>query len=655
MADLPVREMTLYKHGVGFFRREGEVTGEEVTLTFRHDAINDVLKSLVVFDRAGGQVRGIHYQTPLDPGAAQADSSIHLSDHASLRDLLRDLRGRAVELDVRGQLLRGRVVGLDVLETDENPLENTLVTLAGVGGELGVVRLSDVLGLRLHDARAEHDLHFFLDSSLTEELRRTVSVRLGGEDTHRLVASYVAPSPTWRVSYRVVAESEEGREQGTALLQGWGLFDNRLDEDLEDVQVTLVAGQPISFIYDLYSSRIPERPVVEDEARTAPGPVEFRGVRKARGERPADGIDQGEMIASQALMAAPRPMARRAAAFDMSREEAAVEPAAEGREAGEFFQYVVTSPVSVKRGESALVPILGSDVRYNRELLYNGAKLPRHPVVALRFANTTGLTLERGPVTIVEDGEYRGEAVIPFTKAEGDVYLAYAVELGVRVTENTAHHTETAGLSIREGYLLINEYQVQTVTYTIENETAEARTITVEAPVTPQYEPFNTPPPASETATERRWQVEVKAQGTAEFTRRERHLTTRHEQITGLDYRRLQRFLRDRWLDQETFDRLSALLDNLALIQQAEQDKAQLKTEREEIYGRQAQLRENLQALKPAGQEGVLRNRVLGQLKTTEDRLDEIETQVKALDEQIAQAEARNDEIMAALEGQAGG
>ena len=64
MSELPVREMTLYKHGIGFFRREGEVEGDEVTLTFRHDAINDVLKSLVVVDQGEGHVRGIRYQTP---------------------------------------------------------------------------------------------------------------------------------------------------------------------------------------------------------------------------------------------------------------------------------------------------------------------------------------------------------------------------------------------------------------------------------------------------------------------------------------------------------------------------------------------------------------------------------------------------------------
>ena len=96
-----------------------------------------------------------------------------------------------------------------------------------------------------------------------------------------MVVNYVAPSPTWRVSYRLVAESNSGGESGTALLQGWGLFDNRLEEDLENVRVTLVAGQPISFIYDLYNSRIPERLLVEDESRIAPGPVEFAAMRKS--------------------------------------------------------------------------------------------------------------------------------------------------------------------------------------------------------------------------------------------------------------------------------------------------------------------------------------------------------------------------------------
>lgn len=84
MANLPVREMILYKHGVGFFIRQGEVEGDQIQLTFRSDEINDVLKSLAVFDQSGGQVLGIHYQTPMDRAARLASSSIRLSNGKSV-------------------------------------------------------------------------------------------------------------------------------------------------------------------------------------------------------------------------------------------------------------------------------------------------------------------------------------------------------------------------------------------------------------------------------------------------------------------------------------------------------------------------------------------------------------------------------------------
>src|SRR6478672_4852855 len=65
--------------------------------------------------------------------------------------------------------------------------------------------------------------------------------------------------------------------RSSVLLQGWGLFDNQLDEDLEDVALTLVAGMPVSFRYRLYEPHTPERPLIADEERTVTAPIEFAG------------------------------------------------------------------------------------------------------------------------------------------------------------------------------------------------------------------------------------------------------------------------------------------------------------------------------------------------------------------------------------------
>src|SRR5947207_15940922 len=95
---LPIRRLTLYKHGVGFVERRGTVEGTAVALAFRADEVNDALKSLLALDRQGGQVRGIHYETPMDREARLAESGIVLGPDHSLLDLLRDLRGWQVTL-----------------------------------------------------------------------------------------------------------------------------------------------------------------------------------------------------------------------------------------------------------------------------------------------------------------------------------------------------------------------------------------------------------------------------------------------------------------------------------------------------------------------------------------------------------------------------
>ena len=65
-ATLPVRRLTLYKHGVGVVERGGPFDGDELRLVFRASEVNDALKSLPVLDRNGGQILGIHYDTPTD-------------------------------------------------------------------------------------------------------------------------------------------------------------------------------------------------------------------------------------------------------------------------------------------------------------------------------------------------------------------------------------------------------------------------------------------------------------------------------------------------------------------------------------------------------------------------------------------------------------
>ncbi|MBI3374520.1 MAG: hypothetical protein HY017_22570 [Betaproteobacteria bacterium] len=452
MAHLPISHMTLYKHGVGYFRRRGTLEGEAMRLSFRREEMDDLLKSLTVIDHGSGQVLGVDYETPQSQAERLAGCSVVLKDTRSLRDLLAGLRGRSVQLlGSDGGAETGTLLGLD--ETEDKPLERSLVSILRQGTEtVATMPLSRVAGVELRDETSAADLRFFLQTALGQETHRSINIRLS-PGAHDLEVSYIAPAPTWRVSYRLVMD------ESSTLLQGWGIFDNRLEEDLTDISLSLTAGMPISFVYDLYTPHTPVRPVVKEEKRVAAAPVELGAAAEVGGM--VDSLGDTEYTTLSASRTPRTPSGTRSSVAAIA---ASVQSAASGRSLGELFQYNVSVPVSVERGKSAMVPIVSSALERRKDLIYNGGKMPAHPVATLRFRNTTKLTLERGPVTVLENGEYVGEAVLPFTAGEAEAVIAYAVELGVHVNEEVKTESRLVSLQLKDRFLLQSVYDVRRTT-----------------------------------------------------------------------------------------------------------------------------------------------------------------------------------------------
>lgn len=643
MAGLPIVKMTLYKHGVGFFMRRGAVSEEAVSLTFDKDEMNDVLKSLTAVAQ-GGQVLGVDYDTPEDKAARLARSSIQLSDEASLRDLLRDLRGRRVEAAAPAGKLAGLVVGVD-LPGEREPMAAALLSLfLPAERRVQPLRLGELSELTLIDDRAAGDLAYFLETSLTEENKRAVTIRLAAGASDLSVA-YIAASPVWRVSYRLVADEAAASAgaaaaEGKGLLQGWGLFDNTLDEDLENVSLAFVSGMPVSFIYDLYTPFTPQRPVVKEQARTVAGPVEFEA---------AAGAGVGKVAAPRSMMRAmaaeadTRGLVAERGAYSAEELAASTAVSATGQAQGEFFSYVVSSPVTVRRGRSAMVPILQAQLTFRKERIYNGRKQPRNPVITARFVNDTSLTLERGPLTVIEAGEYAGDAIVPFTAPAGEIFLAYAVDLGVTVKETPETERVLSSVSIKDGLLVVQEYEIQKVTYQVDNRNDAPVRITLEHPRLAAFAPFDTSEPLESTADYYRYVVEAPAHGAASFTARQRRMLYRREEVRSQRLEQLARWLRDKVLDEQLYARLAAILALYDRIAGHEAGIKKNEAARQDIHTQQKVIQGNLAALKDTGEEGQLRARYARTLQKQEDQLaglkqedDKLHAAIEALNAEIA-------------------
>lgn len=662
---LPIRKLTLYKHGISVIERRGDVNGDHLTLTFDVNQMNDVLKSLVVYDRAGGQIRNVAYDAPEDRAAKLERGTIHLSPNHTISDLLRDLRGRLVELVLRGnsRTVKGLVVGVELpasiqegvnLSSSNNVTNGYVSLLADSGVETFV--LESIERLVILDDGAKSDLDFFLRASVIEAQKRNVVFRLS-EGAHDMVVRYLAPSPTWRVSYRLVGESSENGER-EALLQGWGIFDNPFDEELENVNVSLVSGMPISFIYDLYTPFTPQRPEIKEEARVVAAPVEMERSKRA--------LAKGAMTRGLPVggMPAPAPMmAAESAVYDMdeagfggARDALAQSSSAqaEGQSQGDLFEYRITTPVTVRRGEAAMVPILMTSLPYKKNYVYNRSKHPNNPMVVLRFDNPGELTLERGPITVIENDNYLGEAIFPFTRPGAEILLAIAVDLGITITEKQKNEQKTNRISLQNQYLLFEEYRWQEVTYEIQNTNREAVELLIEHPRDSEatLEP-ESGTPTETTANFYRFKVEVPAgpDGNTSYTVRERRLVYRHEQVRNLSYDNLSRYLKNQWLDRALGESLREFLNMQAQLQQIQQRRNGIDQERTRLSTIQEQARKNMGGLKDTGDEGALRARYVKQLNESEDQLAALEKQRNTL---TKEEEALNQRIEGFLRELAG-
>ena len=268
---LPIRKIVLYKHGVGYFERRGVVEGDAaLDLHFRASEMNDVLKSLTTLDMTSGHIASISYESTTPLERQLEDIAIRLPGDNAISGLLKEIKGAQVAVDLAGDRVEGIVAGIETTEkhVDGAAVHQQHLALLVDGVALRAFRLEDIARLEFLDEDLRQDLRHLLQvliAAKRKDLKR-LTVFAQGEGQREILASYIVETPVWKTSYRVILGDEK------PLIQGWALVDNPQDEDWVDVQLSLVAGLPISFVHDLYSPRYKRRPVVEVDEEEAYAP-----------------------------------------------------------------------------------------------------------------------------------------------------------------------------------------------------------------------------------------------------------------------------------------------------------------------------------------------------------------------------------------------
>jgi hypothetical protein len=614
-AELNVRNVILYKHGVGYFERAGELgSGESARLDFKAAEMNDVLKSLTVEVKGGQGVAGLRYDSSLPLEEKLDEIPIRLGQKEPISTLLDQLKGARLDMKLGSETVAGAIVSARLLPGTNEVSQREQVTLLLDSGELRTLDLSAASSIRFPDPALQTQLKDYLLAVTQARSKERRSVYIDSVDSGRrqIAASYMIPAPVWKSSYRLVFAPE-----GEPMLEGWAIVDNTTGDDWHNVRLALVSGRPISFISQLYEPKHIHRPVAELPEDRAVGPVVHQGgvIGGIVGGVPG-GVAAGALggPAAPAAMAAPpapqrvfRSMVQDAAAEEM-REKAtsSVSVSTQGRELGDLFEYRFDKPVTVKKNESAMLPFLQQKLTARKLLIYSDPS-SLHPLNAAELTNSTGKTLDGGPITVFDSNAYAGEALMETTKAADKRLISYGVDLGTRITTKLDSEAQNyREVHMRRGVLTAKNARLETKTFTVRNVDARPKTLIIEHPIRPSYKLLNQKP-SETTANAHRFEVKLAASGTEQFTLREELLYDQTFQVASLTPDFLYTVLQNKELSSQARSQLQTIHDRKRSIAETDREIASTQRQIDELFKDQSRIRDNISSLRNvAGQQDLV-------------------------------------------------
>jgi hypothetical protein len=621
-ADLPVRQVVLYKHGVGYFARAGQLApGESARLEFKAAEMDDVLKSLTIDEKGGGKINGLRYDSSEPLMHKLAGFPFQIAAGQPLSALLDQFRGAAIQLQFASESVAGKIVTARLIAGDDKRPEREQITLLMDSGDLRNFDLSAVAGMHFAEARLEAQFKDYLTalSDARSSEKRSIYIDSTGGKAREISASYMVPMPIWKSSYRLIFTEAAG-----PMLEGWAIVDNTTDEDWKDVDLSLVSGRPISFTSKLYEPRYVTRPAAELPEDRAVAPRVFEGAMASAPPPPP-------------AMAKAAPLPQNGRNFlqlsMLEPKTSAIAAVAGASEIGELFEYHIATPVTIRRNESAMLPFLQQKVEARKLIVYTDDS-SAHPMNAAEIVNSTGKTLDGGPITVYDAGAYAGEALIETLKSADKRLIAYGVDLGTRITTKLDSSSDLVReLHARRGMLHVRMAAVDTITYTIHNVDQKAKTLIIEHTVRPEYKLVNRQP-SEKTSSAYRFEVHLAAGGNETFPVTEERVYEDEVTVSDATPDVLIDYLSNKILSEAGRKQLEQIAHLKQQGTEASRDMERLERESNDLIHEEERLRQNIASL----------NQVSGQQQQVQSYAQQLaanETKLAALRDRRAEADRK--------------
>src|SRR6202041_2858316 len=340
--------------------------------------------------------------------------SLHLpvGENPTTAQFLDALRGARLEVKSGSESATGRLLSIDEREIpikDGQKITVDQISIVSDAGEVRVFDLTPATSVRVAEKEVNEEVGKYLGlvaSTRDQDLRR-MTISTAGEGDRNLLVSYISEVPVWKSTYRIVIPNE-----GKPLLQGWAIVDNTVGEDWKKVELSLVAGAPQSFVQELSQPYYTRRPVVPlpenamvtpqtheatmEESEVVNGELRSPtiipnsvndvpgGVPCGIPEGQSGGVIGGILSASGGGIGAGHGGGTGGGGFrvggggrDHFEATAGAQsletqtPVAQTQELGDLFEYKLKDRVTIRKNQSAMVPILQARIDAEKVSVWN--------------------------------------------------------------------------------------------------------------------------------------------------------------------------------------------------------------------------------------------------------------------------------------------
>jgi hypothetical protein len=308
--------------------------------------------------------------------------------------------------------------------------------------------------------------------------------------------------------------------------------------------------------------------------------------------------------------------------IEEAREES--EPSAEGSALGDLFEYKLKERVTIRKNQSALVPILQTDIAAEKVSLWSESLGVARPLRALWVNNASSLTLDGGSFSVLDSNTFAGEGLVEAIKPGERRLLSYATDLGLLVDAKLESVRErVTRVRIYRGTMTTTSEDREKKTYIVRNEDTTPRTLVIEHPARPEWKlREDASKPEEKASGLYRFRLNVEPKKTEKLVVNEAKPLYSQYELNMVTNDVIELLLRQKSINADIEKALRSITAQKKVVADFDAAIKEQQKAIEQIFTDQGRLRENMKALKGSAEEKTLLQRYTRQLDEEETQLD---------------------------------